>query len=55
MIKLGVVDISALAKPSPTTTATTGFAGFVGDTFGTSRTDQRSRSTTGRGDVALAL
>ena len=55
VLKLGVVEISALAKPSPTTTATTGFTGFVGATLGTSSADERSRSTAGRGDVGLAL
>ena len=55
MLKLRVVEISALAKPSPTTPATTGFAGFVGATFGTSGADETSRSTAGRGDVGLAL
>ena len=56
VIKLGVVEVSALAKPSPATTTTTGFAGFVGDTLGTSSAEQvRSRSTAGRGDVGFAL
>ena len=55
VLKVGVVEISALAKPSPTTTATTGFAEFVGATLGTSSADERSRSTAGRGDVGLAL
>ena len=34
VLKLGVVEISALAKPRPTTTATIGFAGFIGATLG---------------------
>ena len=55
VFKLGVVEVSALAKPSPTTTTTTGFAGFVGATLGTSSADERRLSTADRGGVGLSL